>query len=158
MSELPEVEAIARLMELAARYGLEELEAEEGGLRVRLSAPLDLPTGPETELASAGRYRLWSPPSLIMGEPEAGASTRSETARPIPAPLGGTVYRAPSPSEPSFVEVGAHVEEGQVVCLIEAMKVYSEVHAEFAGRVVEVLAQNGQLVQHGDVLFYVDPD
>ena len=153
MSEYPEVDAVARLMDLAARYGLEELEVEEGGLKVSLVARLSGPGGEDDSAANGGRSYLW--PSPEWHEPE--APTRSETARPLHAPLTGTFYRARDPKGPALVEVGSTVEEGQPVGLIEAMKVFSEILAEQAGVVTEFVAQNGRLVQHGEVLLYIVP-
>lgn len=148
MSENPEVETVARLLELAGRYGLEELEVEEGGLKVTLEAR-------PREADENGRTYLWTPPA--WSEPATAASTRPETARPLVAPLTGTFYRAESPDIPPFVEVGATVEPGQTVGLIEAMKVFSNVEADVSGTVVEIVARNGALVHHGDVILYIDP-
>lgn len=138
---------MARLLDLAARYGLEELEVEEGGLKVSLIA------APPPE-EGRGRTYLWSPPT--WSEPEA-APARPETAQPVLAPLTGTFYRSESPDAPPFVEVGSTAEEGQTLGLIEAMKVFSKVEAEITGTVVEIVARNGHLVHHGDVLMYIDP-
>jgi biotin carboxyl carrier protein len=149
VSDNPEVDAVARLMEMAARYGLEELEVEEDGLKVKLVAQ----PPPTSEEAEARGY-LWRPPT--WPEPDAGP-TRPETARALLAPLTGTFYRAEAPDAPPFTEVGETVEEGQTLGLIEAMKVFSKVEADVAGVVLEVLPRNGQLVHHGDVLVYIDP-
>ncbi|MGV3724983.1 MAG: acetyl-CoA carboxylase biotin carboxyl carrier protein [Actinomycetota bacterium] len=152
MSEDPEVKTIARLMELAARYGLEELEVEEDGLRVTLFA--EAPLAPDEERSENGdRAYLWHPPAW----PETVKSKRSETVQPVVAPLTGTFYRADSPDAPPLVEVGDTVEEGQKIGLIEAMKVFSDVVAEFPGVVTELVAQNGRVVQRDDVLLYIEP-
>lgn len=152
MSEDPEVQTIARLMELAARYGLEELEVEESGLRVTLFA--EAPLSPDEEQPEiGGRAYLWHPPAW----PEAIKSKRSDTVQPIIAPLTGTFYRADSPDAPPLVEVGDTVEEGQKIGLIEAMKVFSDVVADRAGVVTEIITQNGRLVQRDDVLLYIEP-
>jgi acetyl-CoA carboxylase biotin carboxyl carrier protein len=146
--ERPETAIVARLMQLAARHGLEELEVEEGGLRVALVAQEPPADG------GLGRGYLWNPPD--WDAPDDGPS-RPETARPILAPLTGTFYRAEAPDVPPFAEVGAAIEEGQTVGLIEAMKVFSRVESDVAGVVLEVVARNGALVHHGDVLLWVDP-
>jgi acetyl-CoA carboxylase biotin carboxyl carrier protein len=151
VSDYPEVELVGRLLALAARYGLQELEAEEAGLRVSLRA--QPPPAAEEASAGPGEAYLWRPP--LWDEP--AKPSRPETAHPVIAPLTGTFYRAQSPTDPPFVEVGSAVEEGQKVGLIEAMKVYSEIVADRAGVVVEIVAQNGKLVQHGDALIYIDP-
>jgi acetyl-CoA carboxylase biotin carboxyl carrier protein len=152
VNEHPEVQIVARLMELAARYGLEEIEVEEGGLRVTLYAETPL-SGDETPVENGGRTYLWHPPAW----PELNTSKRSETARPVVAPLTGTFYRADSPDSPPLVEVGDTVEEGQKIGLIEAMKVFSDVVADRAGVIVEMGVQNGKMVQRDEVLLYIEP-
>ena len=154
MSEPSEVEIISRLLALAERYALEELEAEEGGVKVSLRAR-PAPSGEET--VGGERYALWRPPMWAGVEAKPPPSTRPETAIPLLAPLTGTFYRAGAPDSPPFVEVGDTVEEGQPVALIEAMKVYSPIEADRSGVVVEVAASNGKLVHHGEVLLYIDP-
>lgn len=153
MNQDREIEIIGRLLELAARYRLEELEVAEGGLTVRLLAP----EASADERAAGHDRLLWRLPTWPEAAEAPAPPARPETARPLLAPLTGTFFRAASPEADPFVEVGQSVEEGQVVGLIEAMKVYSEVHADRAGVVVEIVAQNGQLVQRGDVLLYIDP-
>ena len=69
----------------------------------------------------------------------------------------GVYYRSPSPDDPPFVSVGDHIKVGQPIGLIEAMKVYSELPSEVAGRVVEIAAQNGKLVQQGQAILFVEP-
>jgi acetyl-CoA carboxylase biotin carboxyl carrier protein len=155
VSQYPEVETVAKLLELAARYGLEELEVEESGLKVSLRA--QAPSDVDDESGTGeGRLYLW-PTSSLWSEPSSGPAGRPENAQPLTAPLTGVFYRADAPDVPPFVEVGGSVEEGQVVGLIEAMKIFSPIEASMAGTVVEVLVKNGQLVQHGDVLMYVVP-
>ena len=152
MSEQPEVEIIARLLGLAARYGLEELEAEEGGLRINLKA--DPIVDGEFSDAMRGEAYLWHPPRMPTFPEAAG---RSETAHAVLAPLTGIFYRAADPSSPPFAEVGATVEEGQTIGIIEAMKVFSEVKADRSGVVLEVVAPNGKQVSRDDVLLYLEP-
>lgn len=152
MSDYPEVQKIARLMELAARYGLEELEVEEAGLKVTLYAETP-PPGEDDSAEAGGRAYLWRPPAW----PEATPARRPETAHAIVAPLTGTFYRAESPDSPPLVEVGDTVEEGQKIGLIEAMKVFSDVVADRAGVVLEIVAANGRMVQRDEVLMYIEP-
>ena len=75
----------------------------------------------------------------------------------IVSPIVGTFYRSPSPDEPPFVEIGTRIQKSQVVCIIEAMKVMNELEAEVAGEVVEILVQNGEPVEYGQVLMRVNP-
>ena len=76
----------------------------------------------------------------------------------VPAPVVGTVYHAPAPGEPPFVEVGRRVERGAQLCIIEVMKLMNSVDAPLAGRVAEVCVENGAAVGYGDVLFRIEPD
>lgn len=150
----PEVETIARLLQLTAQYGLEELEVEEDGLRVRLVAGEQVfdPNGEP----GIGSQILWRPPvwpgETPTGEPGAPAQTV-----PIRAPLTGTFYHSSNPETPSFVEIGDTVEEGQPVGIIEAMKVFSEVLADRAGVVKQIVAQNGKITEQGDVILHLEP-
>ncbi|CAM3423806.1 acetyl-CoA carboxylase biotin carboxyl carrier protein [Hydrogenibacillus schlegelii] len=93
------------------------------------------------------------------GGPGPGASAEEEAEiHIITAPMVGTFYEAPSPGAPPFVKVGDRVEPGTVVCIIEAMKLFNEIEAEVSGTIVEVLVQNGTLVEYGQPLFKVRLD
>jgi acetyl-CoA carboxylase biotin carboxyl carrier protein len=96
-----------------------------------------------------------------VGAAEAAAGTRAEAARSslleIKSPMVGTFYAAAEPGAPPFVAPGQRVAKGQVVCIIEAMKIMNEIESEFDGVVREVLAENAHPVEYGQVLFRVDP-
>jgi acetyl-CoA carboxylase biotin carboxyl carrier protein len=74
----------------------------------------------------------------------------------VTSPFVGTFYRTPAPDQPSFVEVGAVVKKGQVLCIIEAMKLMNEIEADSAGKVVAILAENGEPVEFGQALFRIE--
>ncbi|MFL5349447.1 MAG: acetyl-CoA carboxylase biotin carboxyl carrier protein [Hyalangium sp.] len=95
---------------------------------------------------------------------QAPAASAAAPAKPpekpghvISSPFVGTFYRTPAPDQPPFVEVGSVVKKGQVLCIIEAMKLMNEIEAEVAGKVAEILAQNGQPVEFGQPLFRIEP-
>lgn len=139
-----EIERVEALLQLARRFQLVELEWEEEGLRVLIRRDAT-PVGVEG-----------APPSSLAGERRTETDVRSDLIA-LCAPMTGVFYRAPSPDAPPYVEVGDVVEEGQIICLIEAMKVFNEVPAERSGRVAEICAENGQLVEQGSVLFRLEP-
>lgn len=94
------------------------------------------------------------------------ASTNIETSRTqeetqrlvtVTAPIVGTFYRSPSPESPPFVDMGAHVKKGQVICIIEAMKLMNEIESEVDGTVVRALVENSQSVEYGEPLFLIEP-
>jgi acetyl-CoA carboxylase biotin carboxyl carrier protein len=103
--------------------------------------------------------------SLGEARPRPSTPTRAPVAEApadkkghlITSPFVGTFYRAPSPDQPPFVEVGSPVRKGQVLCIIEAMKLMNEIESEVAGKVAEVLVQNGQPVEFGQPLFRIEP-
>jgi acetyl-CoA carboxylase biotin carboxyl carrier protein len=76
----------------------------------------------------------------------------------VPSPIVGTFYGSPGPEESPFVEIGMKVRKGQVVCIIEAMKIMNEIEAEVSGEVIEILVQNGQPIEYGQPLMRVNPD
>jgi acetyl-CoA carboxylase biotin carboxyl carrier protein len=96
-------------------------------------------------------------PAEQAPEPSASAAAASNGARTIEAPMLGTFYRAEAPGAAPFVDVGTDVEPGTVVCLIEVMKMMNSIQAGVAGTIVEICAENAQLVQYGDPLFRVQP-
>ncbi len=141
-----EIAQTETLLRLARRFHLSELEWQEDGLRIlirREGTPVETPEG------------MSLPVSLPPKTP--GVTSQAKLVD-LCAPMTGVFYRAPSPDAPPYVEVGDFVEEGQIVCLIEAMKVFNEVPAERSGRVVEVCAESGQLVEQGAVLFRLEPE
>ena len=81
----------------------------------------------------------------------------TDNSKPVTSPMIGTFYRASGPGKEPYVKIGDVIEKGQVVCIIEAMKLYNEVQAEFGGKIVEVLVENKEPVEYGQALFKVEP-
>lgn len=96
-------------------------------------------------------------PPLPNQSPSVGESVENENEYTIPAPLVGTFYRSPSPNAEPFVEVGDIVEPRQVLCIIEAMKVMNEISADIKGKIIEIIPDNGQIVDFGHPLFRLEP-
>jgi acetyl-CoA carboxylase biotin carboxyl carrier protein len=100
------------------------------------------------------------PSPVAASAPQKPEPQKPEAAKPgtvVTSPFVGTFYRSPSPDAPSFVEVGAPVRKGQVLCIVEAMKLMNEIEAEAPGKLAEVLAENGQTVEFGQPLFRIEP-
>jgi acetyl-CoA carboxylase biotin carboxyl carrier protein len=94
---------------------------------------------------------------VAAAAPSASAAESGPAGVVVPSPIVGTFYRAPDPNSPAFVNVGDRIKVGQVLCIIEAMKLMNEIEAETAGEIVKIHVENGQAVQYGDALFTVRP-
>ncbi|MCY3846131.1 MAG: acetyl-CoA carboxylase, biotin carboxyl carrier protein [Acidobacteria bacterium] len=140
---------LKRFLALMAEHDLEEMEVEQAGLRVRF----------RKRAARALPVTSGGPPSEADGgaPPATGDSGGAPGPRVMRAPIVGTAYRAPAPDQAPFVEVGARVRKGQVLCLIEAMKLMHEIDAEEDGTVVAIFIENGQAVEYGERLLAIDP-
>jgi len=151
---------IKKLIELLDESGIAELEVTEGEESVRISRygsapPIVQASGP------VAPYPI-SVPAVSDGAPApAAAAAPVEERAPtsgfeIEAPMVGTMYRAPSPGAPPFVEVGSRISAGDVVCIIEAMKILNQIESEVSGVVQEILVENGQAVEFGQTLMIVE--
>ena len=137
-------ESVRELARIAAEFDLAEVEADGSGhVRVRRGGGGFVETAP----AMSGPRPIALTPAPAAAAPAEAAGTF------ISSPFVGTFYRAPSPEAPSFVDVGQAVRKGQVVCIVEAMKLMNEIEAEFEGRIEEILVQNGEHVEYGQHLF-----
>ncbi len=152
-----DLEQIGQLIAIAERYGLEELTVSEGELSVTIRGSVPVAEADASAPAAApapAAVRRARPAPAARPAPESPPRRRGV---PLPAPMTGVFYRAPSPDAPPFVDVGDVVTAGQTIGLIEAMKVFSEVPAEVAGRIVEIVAESGKLVQADEPLMFVEP-
>ena len=151
-----DLEEIRALIRLATEAEITELFVDAPHVKVRIrkgdSAPS--PSGsPEPVVAvSVPRTEVAAPP----GAPVVAPPTATGYV-PIVAPMVGTFYRAPKPDAAPFVSEGDQVEPGQIVCILEAMKLFNEIPSDVAGRIVRILVENGSPVEFGQPLFLVDP-
>lgn len=148
------IKEIKELIGLMNENSLVELEIEKEGMRVRLKK-----TGAGIENLNTPivieREKLTTPgqPKELPDLTEKIASKTLE----IKAPMVGTFYRSSSPETPPYVEVGQNIEAGQVVCIIEAMKLMNEIKSEIKGRLLEILVENAEPVEFGQPLFIIEP-
>ena len=149
-SEREAFRLIEEMLQLMESRGLVELEMEHQGLRIRLKKAS---SGPAAQLVE---YVTGVPQPI---QPQAAAKPAADEGRRIiiKSPMVGTFYRTPAPDAPPFAEVGQDIEVGQVVCIIEAMKLMNEIKSEVAGQIIEILADNGTPIEFGQPLFAVEP-
>jgi len=148
------IKEIKEMLNLMNDNGLMELEIEKEGMRIRLK-----------KMSSSGEGV--SGPIIVerhrVSEGPRAAETPAITEKPasnvveIKAPMVGTFYRAPAPEAPPYAEVGQIIEPGQVICIIEAMKLMNEIKSEIKGKIVEVVVENAEPVEFGQPLFFVEP-
>jgi acetyl-CoA carboxylase biotin carboxyl carrier protein len=138
-------ESVRELARIAAEFDLAEVEADRSGhVRVRRGGGASVDAAP----AMSGPR-----PIALTAAAPAAVPAAEAAGTFISSPFVGTFYRAPSPEAPSFVDVGQAVRKGQVVCIVEAMKLMNEIEAEFEGKIEEILVQNGEHVEYGQHLF-----
>jgi len=143
---------IRELVQLVVESGIAELELQRGEDRVRIRRTLE-------KQETTTPARVPAPPSgpvLETGSP-AAAPAPSANEHTISSPIVGTYYEAPKPGDPSFVNVGDSVEAGQVLCIIESMKLMNEIESDIAGTVIAKLIESGRPVEYGEALFTIRP-
>lgn len=144
------IKEIKDMINLMNENNLEELEMEKDGFKIRLKK-----IGGQIQQTISGPHiePLPGPRPLAMEE---APRTEGAALIEIKSPMVGTFYRAPSPESAPFVDIGAEIEPGQVICIIEAMKLMNEIKAEAKGRIKEILVENGNPVEFGQTLFRLE--
>jgi acetyl-CoA carboxylase biotin carboxyl carrier protein len=146
---------LKELIELIKNSEVTELELEKSGVRVRIKKergiPAAVPPLPvEAAVPEMPAAAVKEPAPSPMPEEQKGMVT-------VTAPVVGTFYRSPAPDADAYVEVGTAVKKGQVVCVIEAMKLMNEIEAECDGKITAILVENAQPVEYGQPLFLIEP-
>lgn len=156
---LKELEKIIKIVE---KSEIAELEWEKNKERIRIrkdngpAAPMSYYAAPMSAQAPARETVVHAAPATAGAAPAPAAKAEAK-GKEVPSPFVGTFYSSPSPTAPKYVDVGARVKKGDVLCIIEAMKIMNEIEAEFPGKVVAVLVKDGQPVQYGQPLFQIEP-
>lgn len=148
-----DIRKIKKLIELLEESDLAEIEISEGEESVRI-ARYSKAAAPAAPAAAAAPPAAATQPVPAAAPPGAAAPARDENL--VTAPMVGTFYTAAAPGAKPFVEVGQEVRAGQVLCIIEAMKMMNQIESERSGRVVAILARNGEPVEFGQPLFAIE--
>lgn len=151
--ELPEIK---KLIEMIERSPITEFELTDKELKIRISK--NGTPAPAVQVAAAPPVAL--APAALPAAPIPAAAPAPEPKRAqfteVKSPMVGTFYRAPAPDAEPYVRIGDNVEPGKVLCIVEAMKLMNELECELHGRVMEILVENAQPVEFGQVLFRID--
>jgi len=153
-----DLDHLRQILDLVKEHGLLEFEIEQDGLRLRLRKE---PSGAVVEVPAAVPGPSASPAPTAAVTPVVAIVEAGEDLEPEPdvelavvkSPIVGTFYRSSEPDAAPFVEIGSAVKKGQVLCIIEAMKLMNEIQAESSGEVVKIYVENGQAVEYGQPLF-----
>ncbi len=157
-----DIRKIKKLIELLEESGIAEIEIKEGEEALRISRmapraapqPVAAPAAPAVAVSAAPPAPAYRPPAAAPAPPapvKAGAGEQIVTA-----PMVGTYFSAPSPGAKEFVSIGDEIQIGQVLCVIEAMKMMNQIESEQAGRVKAILVNNGEPVEFGQPLFIIE--
>jgi len=150
-------EEICELIQLVGSSGVANVEVEHAGSRVRIEGRTQV-VAAQTAPSVAAAAPAPQPDPGATAAPESGtAIPEEEDLHPVSSPIVGTFYRAPNPDSDPYVKVGDFVEQGQTLCIVEAMKLMNEIEADISGMVVRVLPENAQPVEYGESLFMVRP-
>ncbi len=147
-----ETDYIEKLAKIISETGLTEISLEDGEQAITLRKDVIVSAAPQVVAAAPS-----APASASSAQPAASApAAPAKKGTPITSPMVGTFYKSPSPDAAPFVSVGDTVKNGDVVCIVEAMKMMNEIKAEVAGKVLEICVEDGQPVEFGQVLMYVE--
>jgi len=153
-----DIRKVKKLIELLDETGVAEIEIKEGEESVRISRH---PSG--GAFAMMPQHMMYGPPPAPAAAPAAPVAPAAAPApaaasadQTVTAPMVGTFYSAPAPGAKPFVDIGSEVKPGDVLCIIEAMKMMNQIESDKAGRIVSVLAKNGDPVEFGQPLFVIE--
>jgi acetyl-CoA carboxylase biotin carboxyl carrier protein len=156
---------LKELIEFLIEKDIAEFELERGDVKVKIKRAGEPAPSPDSRYFAvhpAPAPILTASPAAVAGPPTISAPPAApvvpeETLQPVRSPIVGTFYEAPSPGAPPFIKIGDQVEVGQVLCIVEAMKLMNEIECDVAGEVVKKLVTNGQPIEYGQELFAIRP-
>ena len=151
-----DLDYIERLVSMVSESELTELALEDGDRAILLKKEKEVVTAQTVAVAAPAAIQTAPVAMSAQAEVPAVETKAEEVGTPILSPMVGTFYSAPSPGAKPFVQVGDVVSKGQVVCIIEAMKLMNEIEAEVSGKITKILVEDGKPVEYGQVLMYVE--
>ncbi|MGN8645443.1 acetyl-CoA carboxylase biotin carboxyl carrier protein [Gracilibacillus sp. HCP3S3_G5_1] len=162
------IQEINQLIDKLDQSTIEEFSYEAQGAKIKLKKNTGVPTAmttvsesvvPSQEAVSQVTAEVTTKSEASTAEPEAKEETQTQSKadydHEIVSPMVGTFYSSPSPDKQAYVQVGDHVNEDTIVCIVEAMKLFNEIEADVKGTITEILAENGELVEYGQPLFRI---
>lgn len=152
-----ELKEIKELIKLVAESGVSEVEVERGDFKVSIKKVEEKTTIIQQAAAPVVHQVSVPAPAPIAAAPAITAPAATGNLITIKSPMIGTYYKTPSPDKPAFVNVGDEIKVGQVLCIVEAMKLFNEIESEVSGKIVKILVENASPVEYDQPLFLVEP-
>jgi len=158
-----DINLIRRLVKLVETSGISELEIEEKESRIYISKYGSAAPGAVNYTVGAPQHApaphpVAQHPAPASAPAPESAPAANEKLHEIKSPIVGTFYRSPAPDADSYVKVGDRVEQGSVLCIVEAMKLMNEIECDISGTVAKIMVDNGRPVEYGQLLFLIKPD
>ncbi|MCG8378226.1 MAG: acetyl-CoA carboxylase biotin carboxyl carrier protein [Proteobacteria bacterium] len=156
-----DIRKVKKLIELLEESGVAEIEIHEGEESVRISRGSTVTTPattvhvPQPTIATSNENEVTKPPQAPKSEPS--SIDNSTEGHVITSPMVGVFYTSPSPDDPEFISKGQNVKVGDVLCIIEAMKIMNQIESDVSGKLERILVENGEAVEYGQPLFIIDP-
>lgn len=151
-----DTEYIEKLAKLVYQNDLSEISIEDEDRLITLKREKNVENVIQPVITAMPTTPSTTVTSQIVSAPKQTTAEKKETGRAITAPMVGTFYASPSPDEPPYVKEGDTVSKGQVVCIVEAMKLMNEIESEFSGKITKICVKNGDSVEIGQTLMYVE--
>ncbi|MEJ6675529.1 MAG: acetyl-CoA carboxylase biotin carboxyl carrier protein [Polaribacter sp.] len=152
-----DIKEIQNLIKFVAKSGASEVKLEMEDIKITIKTGSEKTETTIVQAAPIGAMQQMAAPAAAQPVAQATASNEEDKYITVKSPIIGTFYRKPSPDKANFVEVGTEINEGDTVCVIEAMKLFNEIESEISGKIVKILVDDSSPVEFDQPLFLVDP-
>jgi acetyl-CoA carboxylase biotin carboxyl carrier protein len=159
-----DIRKVQKLIEMLEKSGISEIEIKEGEESVRISR-YSSAAGPMVQMMQPNTMAMQPAQSVAPSAQATSAETSAPKAdalsskdHPITSPMVGTFYSAPTPNDKPFVEIGQHIKAGDVLCIVEAMKMLNQIESERSGIIKRIMVENGQPIEFGQTLFIISDE
>jgi len=150
-----DIRKVKKLIELVEESGINELEIHEGEERVRITRQTNIIANPTTTISAPQPVAVNIPAPVVKSNLTIDSSEPALNGHVVRSPMVGTFFRAPAPNAPNFTEIGKSVKKGDILCIVEAMKMMNHIEADASGKIEAILVENGQPVEYDQPLFTI---
>lgn len=155
---IEDIEKIEKIAKILRENGISDLEFEQGDVKVRMSRNHPQGVATSMQVPEVSLQPVVALSGVVTELAESSAARVADGLTKVESPIVGTFYRRPAPDREPFVKEGDVVKKGDVLCLVEAMKLMNEIEAQVSGRIERILPQDGEVVEFGEPLFLINPN